>query len=101
MPPANKPPAHSRWLTLRSAIRLRLAISRASDRLPISQLFTGVAWPITRMNASCTRLCDQVKSTLGPVGISTSDDRSTKVRPEKNFEAARATCRTLPGSRVL
>ena len=54
-------PPHSRSPTLRSASRLRLAMSRASDRLPNSHASRRTLVPMTRCSASRTRSCAQVK----------------------------------------
>ena len=61
----------------------------------------GLLIPLTRWSASRTRSWAQVKPTLWPTGISISADRSENVSREKNRDAARATCRALPGSSVL
>ena len=81
---------HSRWPTVRSAIRLRLAMSRASDRLPNSHAESLRALS----DHLAERIADPVvgpgEVTFGPAGSSISAERSTNDRFAKNREAARA-----------
>ena len=100
-PPEASPLEHSRSPIVRSAIRFRLVMSRASARLPYSHPLTGRPIPVTRIRPSRTRSCAQVNVIFGPTGISKSAERSAKVKREKNAAAELATRRVLPSSSVF
>ena len=100
--PPPKPEAeadpHSRSPMLRSASRLRFEMSRASARLPYSQLVNALPMPVTRCSASRTRSCAHVNATFGPRGMSISAERSPNESCEKKGPVAAATRRAPPRS---
>ena len=100
MPDADWPP-QARSPSARSANWLRLAISRASVRLPYSQPVENRPVPATRINPSLTRSCAHVNDTAGPSGITINAERSENDSRDRNGPAAEATRRALPGSSVF
>jgi hypothetical protein len=72
-------PLQVRSLTLRSAIMFALVMSRASVRLPKSNVVRALLRPATRDIASRTRLCAHVNPTFAPTGSNIKADRSANV----------------------